>query len=68
VSSEERRIGFPWLPPLVERSRRSKRCNVVSGGQHLAIAMAGGYARGIEDSVDIHLTAVRTAAELLASG
>jgi len=30
--------------------------------------MAGGYARRIEDSVDIHLTTVRTAVELLVSG
>ena len=31
----------------------------------VCIAMAGGYARRIEDSVDIHFTTVRTAAEML---
>ena len=39
-----------------------------SAGVAVAIGMAGGYARRIEDSVDIHLTTVRTAAELLVSG
>jgi acetoin utilization deacetylase AcuC-like enzyme len=39
-----------------------------SAGVAVAIAMAGGYARRIEDSVDIHLTTVRTVAELLATG
>ena len=39
-----------------------------SAGVAVAIAMAGGYARCIEDSVDIHLTTVRTAVELLVSG
>lgn len=39
-----------------------------SAGVAVAIAMAGGYAHRIEDSVDIHLATVRTAADLLASG
>ncbi len=37
TEKETRRIGFPWSPGMVERSRRS-----------------GGYARHIEDTVDIH--------------
>ena len=35
-------------------------------GVAVAIAMAGGYARRIEDCVDIHFTTVLTAAEVLA--
>jgi hypothetical protein len=33
-------------------------------GLPVAVAMAGGYARDIEDTVAIHLRAVRVAAEL----
>jgi len=36
-----------------------------AAGVAVAVVMAGGYARRIEDSVDIHLTTVRTAAALL---
>lgn len=50
---EIRRIGFPWSPEMVERSRRS------SGG-----TMAGGYARNVEDIVSIHLQTVRIAVEM----
>jgi acetoin utilization deacetylase AcuC-like enzyme len=35
------------------------------GGLPVAVAMAGGYARRIEDTVDIHFTTVATAAEVI---
>ena len=33
----------------------------MAGGIPVAIAMAGGYAQDIEDSVDIHANTIRTA-------
>jgi acetoin utilization deacetylase AcuC-like enzyme len=49
---------------LAERDRRVlRRCR--EAGLPVAIAMAGGYARKIEDTVDIHLQTVRCAAGLL---
>jgi acetoin utilization deacetylase AcuC-like enzyme len=48
---------------LAERDRRVlARCR--AAGLPVAIAMAGGYARKVEDTVDIHLQTVRCAAEL----
>jgi hypothetical protein len=35
-------------------------------GIGVAVTMAGGYARRIEDCVDIHFTTVQTAAQMLA--
>jgi hypothetical protein len=41
----------------------------LGAGLPLAIVMAGGYARQIEDTVDIHLTTIRLAVEMIgASG
>jgi acetoin utilization deacetylase AcuC-like enzyme len=48
---------------LAERDRRVlRRCRDL--GLPVAVAMAGGYARAVEDTVDIHLQTVRCAAEL----
>jgi acetoin utilization deacetylase AcuC-like enzyme len=48
---------------LTERDRRVlRRCRDL--GLPVAVAMAGGYGRAVEDTVDIHLQTVRCAAEL----
>jgi acetoin utilization deacetylase AcuC-like enzyme len=48
---------------LAERDRRVlARC--ARAGAAVAVCMAGGYARDIDDTVDIHLATVRTAAGL----
>jgi hypothetical protein len=48
---------------LAERDRRVlRRCREL--GLPVAVAMAGGYAREVDDTVDIHLQTVRCAAEL----
>jgi acetoin utilization deacetylase AcuC-like enzyme len=48
---------------LAARDRRVlRRCRDL--GLPVAVTMAGGYARAVEDTVDIHLQTVRCAAEL----
>ncbi|MGH8679712.1 MAG: hypothetical protein ACREUQ_15360, partial [Burkholderiales bacterium] len=65
--AEIRRIGFPWSSQMVERSRRSSGATIeacrgaLEGG--IAVNLAGGYARRIEDTVDIHFNTVCIAAE-----
>ena len=45
---------------------RALALDFASKGCPVAIAMAGGYARNIGDTVDIHLRTVRLAREMLA--
>jgi acetoin utilization deacetylase AcuC-like enzyme len=51
---------------LAERDRRVlAACR--DAGVPVAVAMAGGYARDTEDTVDVHVATIRTAAELRAA-
>ena len=64
---EIRRIGFPWSAGMVERSRRSVGSTIAAcraAGLPVAITMAGGYGRRIEDTVDIHFQTLSIAAEM----
>ena len=51
---EQRRIGFPWSPKMVERSRRSTGASIAAGrsaAQHgVAINLAGGTHHSFADS------------------
>ncbi len=47
TDKEVRRIGFPWSPPMVERSRRSSgatiaACRAALAGEGVAVNLAGG--------------------------
>jgi hypothetical protein len=75
---EIRRIGFPWSPAMVERSRRSAgatigaRASPPGTGSSSALSPAARfrwrsrwrYARCIDDTVAIHFERVRIAAEI----
>jgi acetoin utilization deacetylase AcuC-like enzyme len=63
---EQREIGFPWSPEMMERSRRSVGATIAAchaacrGG--FAVNLAGGYGRDIDVTVDIHLQTIQLAA------
>jgi acetoin utilization deacetylase AcuC-like enzyme len=68
---EIRRIDCPWSAGMVERSRRSVGSTIAAcraAGLPVAITMAGGYGRRIEDTVDIHFQTVSIAAEMTMVG
>jgi acetoin utilization deacetylase AcuC-like enzyme len=44
-AQEQRRIGFPWSPEMVERSRRSAGASVAAG--HAALDTAGAHGWGV---------------------
>lgn len=43
TETEQRRIGFPWSPEMVERSRRSVGATIQAGRTALAESAAGGW-------------------------